>query len=780
MLEKKGKFHYVTTGEGLDLTDYVFRITFNAGADQTINGIYSFEGNAVQRGWWYEVYDAEVPLGKTEPEPVLDNYGRLIRSNMRVPGDKMIRLFHTSELEISGEAGEKSYNINYIDFYVEVDIRETPITSISFDDTNQYKGSVPVLGKVAAGMPLVYTYLDTQSSTLKEKLLTLHYEDGTKGWIELSNKNVSVDYRPDDKSLGNRSVTVKYDKFECKLFVEVIDAKLEVINLLDAPTTSFINGDEFSIDGGILSATYKEKGSDLMFTIYVLMSDDNPLLTYNKIDCIIDEYQANGQYNGSEPRTITIEYGIPTNYATTSYEIIIYNKQDVLFSYSDVIFFYGNTADATVTAHQTIEGFVLPTHDDPKTTEDESNPNAIRKYYVSSEFFLYMSKEEYEIAKQSNPNLIEIVLWDKENEREIIAYYDLNNVTKYNGVPSRPYVPAKKGYNYYILMMVEGNTYYRTRNYCYQTYTIIPKVIDVNVVSANENAFVYRVFTNDNPTAIRSLYNDINAINSNWTSQYSYIQKIELASPNKDYFEILMTVTTQYNDSYYAQIVEIFNSINGQIQTYQKDGVKVSITKTTITRGVNIAEYSGRQPEYITYTVASGETLTYQGVLDLLEGKLEIVPIYVDGQEVFGIGDYKITNANGTLYHNNYNLEIITTQDTVFRVKKNIIESMVVEGNEASDWQPITLNQTLTIMQGDEIIVNVIVDQTGGIIRQARFYEIQYFTHQECRPEDLVAGELVAREEVYYAKLVFGYYLYYDQAEQEYKDYEFYFKVKVN
>jgi hypothetical protein len=778
IMTRTGKINYVTTGVGLDLSDYVFAITFNAGTKQAINGIYAFIGSVTKSGWWYEVYDAEVPQGKTEPEPVLDNYGRLIRSNMRVTGDKMIRLYHTSELEFKDEYGRTQYNINYVDFYVKVDIREAKIVGIVFEDTTEYASTTPVLGKVAAGMPLVYTYYDTINSVLKERLLTILYEDGEKGWIELTNKDVNIDYEIDNITLGFRTVNVKYDVFSCILFVEVIDAKLVDISLVNAPKTNYINREEFSIDGGVLRATYKENNSDLLFSVYVLMNSKTELLENDEVDCIIPYYDEKGEYIDYITKTIRIYYGTKTNNASTNYIITIYNPQDVTFTYSDVIFFYGNTTDATVKAHQQIDGFVLPTEDDPKTPEDERNPDAIKKYYVSNEFFQYMTPEEYEIAKLSNPNLIPIVLWNQDTKTESIVYYDLDDVCKYKNSPSRPYVPATKGYSYYILMMVEGNTYYRTRNYCRQIYTIIPKVIEVNVINANENAFVYRVFTTDNPTAIKALYNDINSINSNWTSQYSFIQKIELASPNKDYFEILMTVTTDYNDSNYAQVTSIFNSINGQIQNYQKDGVKVSVINTITLNGVNVAEYNGKQPDYVTYTVASGETLTYQNVLDLLEGKLEIEFAKDEqGRVIYGVGDYAINNDNDTLCHNNYNISILTTSDPVFRVTKNIIEEIIVEGNEASDWQYITFGKTLTINQGDEIIAYAI-NIAENINRKINDYEIRYYLDEACQQE--VVGDLVAREELYYGQLDTGYYLYFDDAEQAYKDYEFSFKIKVN
>lgn len=780
VIQKVGKIKYVNTGTGLDLSEYRFEINFNAGTSETVNGIFAFEGNPTKRGWWYEVYDAEISAGSTKPEAVIDNYGNLIRSSMRLIGYKMIRLAHTSEYELKDEQGNIKYNINYVDFYIEVDVSEAKISGIRFDNTSDYAsgGTIPILCKVAVGSPLVYTYLD--ESILKTRYLTILYDDDTTGIIELTHPDIGIDYQSNNSTLGYRTVKINYDIFTCFVYVHVIDALLVDINLINVPKTDFINGEDFSIEGGILRATYKENGSDDTFSTYVLMSSETANLEYGEVDCIIDEYEEN-VYNYYDNKTITIEYGTQINKISTTYGITIYNKQDVEFSYSDVIFFYGNSSDATYLAIQQIDGFILPTEDDPRTKEDESDPEAIRKYYVSNEFFVYMTPEEYEIAKLTNTNLVPIVLGEKDNET--IAYYDLDNVCMYNGLPSRPYVPVKSGYSYYILMMVSGNRYYRTRNYCFQEYTIIPKVIEVNVATANENAFVLRVFTNDNPTAVKGLYKDINSINGKWTNTYSYIQKIELASPNKDYFEVLMTVTSDYSDSYYAQIVAIFNEIRGQIGMYQTGGVKVIIndTKTTIIRGVNIAEYNGGQPDYITYTIASGETLTYYNILDLLEGKLQIsVPKDSNDNEIFGIGNYPINNNSKTLHHNNYNIELVILSGTEFRVVKNKVIEMVVAGNANNDYLDINDGGLLTITQGDEIIANIIDENNN--IRRVNDYEIKYYTNQECREEDLVTGELIAREEVYYAQLSDEYYLHYVDLEPDpgYQVYGFRFTVKVN
>lgn len=741
-INRKGKIEYTTTDPGLDLSNYQFAITFNAGTSQQVNGIYAFTGNAITRGWWYEVYGAEIKVDDTEPSAVFDNAGNLVSSSMRLTGYKMIRLKHTSEYEIRGSNGQKRYNIRYVDFFIKVDFNTSKIQKIVFDDTmNYHEDGLPILGTFAVGMPLVYNHYDLNTNTLREKFIKIIYEDGTIGTLELTNSDVSVDYRTDDLSIGYRSVTISYDIHNCMIYALIRNADLVNISLTTMPTTNFIRGSEITVDGGILKATYKVKNSEETFSNYVLMNKDTPLLKYSEIDSNIEEIDNYGKYLQYVKKTINITYGTISNNITTDYEITIYNKQDVKFIYGNVIFFYGNAKPAIAISQQVIPEFDLP--DDKDITLN----------YVSSEHFIYYTPEEFEIAKLSNPNLAEIIMLD-EFGNEVICYVDLRNVIKPDDTPNRPYTPVKSGFTYYIMMMVKGNNYYRQRNYCYQTYLIIPKVVEVNVVSANERAYVMRLNTNNNPKAISYMYANINSINSKYTAAvlngvpnpdyHSYIQKIELASPNKNYFEILMSLTSEYNEeTHYEQINIIFSQIEAQINS------QATIQSKKIVKGVNIAEYNGGQPDYITYTIASGETLTLGGVLELLNGKLEIV--LKNG--VYGVGDYNITNSNASLFHNNYNIDLVMSKDTIFRVIPNRVLSMAVDK---------MIGGTVTITDGG--FVEVQVTPVEGVARIINSYEISYYTDPSRTTASKIEGlpRIMNPEnstEIYYAQLNIGYYV---------------------
>jgi hypothetical protein len=757
-ITKMYKTQYVTTDSGLDLSEYQFAISYNAGTSKAVNGIYSFTGDATTKGWWYEVYDAEISDGDTEPTAVLDSGGNLTSSTMRIVGYKMIRLQHTSEYESTDSDGETRYNIKYVDFYIYVDYKDTEIVSIAFEDTDTYVDGIPVLGTFAAGMPLIYTYYDDVEYTLSEKYLTIYYEDDTTGTIELSNSNVSINYYTSDKTTGIREVTMNYNESTCKFYVYVENATLVDISLTNIPTTDYINGDSISIDGGILQATFENNDTGEYFSNYVLMNEDTELLSYGdngstssgEISSEIDEYDDYGEYIEYVQKSITISYGTEINNKSTEYTVTIYNKQDVEFTYGNVIFFYGNSKAAIATSQQVISEFDLP---------DDSD---ITLNYVSNEYFLYYTEEEYANALVSNSNLIEIVTLDSDGN-EVICYVDSTNVIKPTDSPSRPYTPATSGYTYYLLMSVSGNQYYRTRNYCYQTYLIIPKVVEVNVVSSNELAFIKRISTSNNPTAISYLYSEINSINSKYTAAlldgeanpdyHSFIQSIALASPNSDYFEILMTLSSSYDEATDRTTVEtILASIQGQINS------QASVLSSELIEGVNIAEYNGGQPEYITYTISSGETLTLGGVLELLNGKLEIS--VTDG--IYGIGDYSVNNDNDTLYHNNYNIDLVTDKYTVFTVTTNTVSSVTVEN---------IVGDTLTISLGDSI--NVQATPVDGDARIINSYELSYYTEESHSEESLIDGDITSAG-TYYAILDIGYYI-----NEDGSDYALQFTVVV-
>lgn len=725
---KRGKADYLATDGELDLSEYLFRLSYNAGTSKEIVGITAFDGGEMKMGWWYEIFDAEIKDGDEKPSPSYNYNGEMIESNMRTIGYKMIRLHHTNALEAL-DGNNKQYSDVFTDFYIEITYNGTGINHIAFEDTDKFADNVPVLGVFATGMPLIYTHYDENTDTLRTRLLTIYYENGQKAYIKMTDDMVSISYMVNDKTPGYRMVTVDFGGMECNFKADMRNAELTAIELTTVPTTNYISGDEISIDGGILKAVYKdEQGNE--FYNYVLLSNNTPFLEFSQIKSEIPVYK-DGEYLKFQTETITITYGPENNKITTTYEIRIYNKLDLEFRYGNVIFFYGNTKEAIATPIQDISEFVLP-------------DNIVLKY-VSDEFFV--TKDFYDSLSASEKTYyIEIIVkLDKNSSESTVMYVRKNNI-----MDTRPYTPARGDARYYILMQVGGNHYYRSRNYCYQEYLIIRKVIEVNVLNYTERAFVFRFETDNNPAAIDYLYNNIANINNSYMAQYNFITNIILASPNQKYFEVIVNLNSDYTDTDLPSVEAIYNGIQAQIQA------KCNILKFAKTKGVNTMQYSGQQPEYISYTIAKGETLKLGGILELLNGNLELDK-YVTGLS-------SVTNNNGTLYHNNYTVDLVNDNAYYLispcEVDENGIEILGLDEN----------TNELTIGKDDEI--TLLVKASGEQAQRAdNGYPIAYYT-DESRSENSKIDGFPTEAGRYYARLTEGYYIYGENALKAGQPYE--------
>ena len=740
MLER-GKADYLITENELDLSEYKFRISYNAGTSTEVNGITSFVGNAQTKGWWYDIYDAEIKVGDLVPSPSYDINGNMILSNMRTVGDKIVRLHHTNILEAVDSSGNCLYSDSYFDFYINITYTGNGVSYIAFEDTTIYKNGVPVLGSFTIGMPLIYTYF--ANDCLMTKVLTIHYSDGLEAFVKLTDENISVDFDTDNLSIGYRTINISYLGKACVINANIRDAELDEISLTNDPTKYYISGDSISIDGGILKAKYTYKddnNNDVTFENYVLLNENTPFLTYDQIDSNIDLEDDEGNYIERVTKTINITYGMANNSKPTQYEVYIYNKRDIEYVYGNVIFFYGNTKGAMATPVKEIEEFDLP--------------NAVVPKYVSNEFFI--TKDNYDLlSSEEKENCIEILVKENFNSDITMIMY----VRKDNILQSRPYTPARGGYDYYILMEVAGNHYYKECNYCYHKYVIVPKVIGVNLLNSNENAFVLRFSTDNNPIAVDYVYNNIANINGFYASTYDFITSVIFASPNVNYFEIIINLNTNYSEiDDRDDIVDIYSQIQALIQPQS------NILSSSITKGVNIAQYNGGQPEFISYTIEQGETLKLGGVLELLNGKLEI------DTDKFGVGQYTYQNDNNTLYHNNYTLDLVG-KDLNFEVTSCEVDEndIVVNG---------LVGGILTINTGDNVQVQVVPSDSNMSARFLNDYEILYYTNVSRTPDSIVDG-MPTEAGTYYAQLDIGYYIYSQASINQGQPYELQFTLVI-
>lgn len=259
---------------------------------------------------------------------------------------------------------------------------------------------------------------------------------------------------------------------------------------------------------------------------------------------------------------------------------------------------------------------------------------------------------------------------------------------------------------YYLLMTVKGNRYYETRNYCLKEYAIIPKVIDVKVVPSNPYAYVLRVTTRDNAAAILSLLNPVNLLplTSRMKTEYpAIINTVSVMSPNSEYFELVIELlsTDKYEapvinavkDCFYrllyalvhdydikdirlgspeyiaTNIASTFNGSNerktyagGEYNT-NYDYYMYDYIGHTMRDGVNVFTTLQSDTEYnITYEVTYGETLTRNGVLQLLSNKILLK----------SNGDGTFTTVQGLLGHSSYTVDLSPITITVSGSQKPI------------------------------------------------------------------------------------------------------------
>ncbi len=236
---------------------------------------------------------------------------------------------------------------------------------------------------------------------------------------------------------------------------------------------------------------------------------------------------------------------------------------------------------------------------------------------------------------------------------------------------------------YYLFVRVDdpNNKYYENANYCLQEFSIIPKVIDVSVVTPSENAYVLRVTTANNPSAIAYLHNPTNldalsAILYDETNEKykvegttfkSLIKEISLMSPNEDYFELRVEAyapsakaKTAASSVFYFLLKTMYESTGianikvgkekSDFNTNASESACTTLIGGALEVGVNMFTEVKSDVEYdISYSVTYGELLKRKGVLQLLSGRLLLS--YDES-----VREY--TAVCGTLGHGSYTIDL--------------------------------------------------------------------------------------------------------------------------
>ena len=230
----------------------------------------------------------------------------------------------------------------------------------------------------------------------------------------------------------------------------------------------------------------------------------------------------------------------------------------------------------------------------------------------------------------------------------------------------------------------------------------------MRAIDATENAFVVRYSTDNNPTAIYNLYSHLTEVVGEMIT--GAITNVEMLSPNVGYFEIAVYVTANpeaTDPQYKERVEELYKKVESHIVSV----LGLSLTKGDMRKGINIGGYNGLYPEFASYRIVSGETLTLDGELELLDGQ----PCLASDDYGYGTGTYNL--EKGTLNHKNYNIDFISGSFTV--VSREISDY----GFSGGVWEEST--NTLTVKQGSDW--NIYVD-TNGKRRELDKAELSFYT----------------------------------------------------
>ncbi len=705
---KTGTNLYKNTQTRPDLTGYKFSLSYNAGASAEVTGLDKFSGAINKAGWWYEIYEET---------------GSFLTEFQRV-GKKIIRLYHTVEVDNDGSVG---YAHVSVDLPIEVVENTNEIKYIAYEDvslgtdslynpeTKQFE-QLPILEITAAGWELFLNNYDETTGLVTDKYLSVYYDDGEggeeKGFVKVTTDLV-IDYHKNDISAGARRVKIQYKTYVTYVSVRVVKAEFVSIAVEKKPITNFIAGSELTKDGGIVKCVFEHVEGDGAITYlykYLDMGDESVLCTgfNSNISEDVDHVQ----------QDVTLQF----REKTTTYKVTIYNKQTTEFKYQNTIFFYGNTKSATATPLQFIPEFDLPDSTD------------IFMWYVSSQYFI--EGDAFEQYLIDNPDV---------TRGQFISFLCEDGLVRYVSreylQADHPVEPLKKEYTRYIIMEVLGNTFYKKENYCLQEYTVIPKVIEVTVIDSNSAAYTldYEVQEvqgeNNLADSIMYLYQDLDTIVDKYKG--GAILSVELLSPNTKFFRIGVTVTGAFNEATDMDTVkDIFTEIKTAVGMHINSASSVTADLNKIRKGINIGEYNGLYPEYVSYRIAAGETLTLNGVLELLEGNPALA------EYDYGTGTYRVVVGELCHAEDHYTIDFVSGN---YVVNQREITNFTCTGSWNKDTKTLTMSLDALTSEG----ISAYVTHADG---NRRIAEEEFFYYSDIGCTTLLDGKPTTAGD-YYVKV---------------------------
>lgn len=392
-LEKKGKERYVgKSGMKPDFSGYSFILAYNAGPSEKIPGsmLASIGNKEISSGFWYKTYNNR---GETVDSLIQTGTAvyELCYSYPDASAEKGYSYITTASYkEILYLMENDSENVKIRNYTIEVVDNQDKVISISYEQNVEFDGvtlnptngrflnaessitaifpeynaanALPVLVESAVGWEIMLS--EYFKGKISDKMLSVVREDAagvrTTDYVRITPSMLNYDVS--DKTIGYRRVTITYMNVKCEVFIYVWRAELKGVEVEIEPLKNYIytainSEDDLDLSGGIIKLTFQK---------YARNGDDAGNM--NKyVDMDSNDFTYSGFVKGlysKEGENITINAvykDFTQENLRAGYTIKVYDRQDVNFTYNNVIFFYGNAAPASYNAKQSIPEFFFPT-----------------------------------------------------------------------------------------------------------------------------------------------------------------------------------------------------------------------------------------------------------------------------------------------------------------------------------------------------------------------------------------------------------------------------------
>ena len=425
----------------IDFSDYQIKVQYEAGPSAFYDGLEGLDTKELERGWWYKIYNEQGVRIYDMNFQVGIVYFELCYSYPTEDGYEYITTMPYYDVKAAVEAAKKEAEENGDEipkvvpesiYTVEVVEDMNEIVEIKYEinkDINGYLYNVtngeyisedesvlavyaglPVITEVAAGWEIMLS--EYANKRVQDKIITVITKSGSESAVKLTAS--MINYEKDDITEGYRRVIITYRNLTFEALIYVWNASLSGVGVFDIPLQNYIytaidSELDLNKNGGTVQLSFSKRDRNGN-----IVGKMNKYIDMNSQDLHYSGFPNPKLYSKTgEKVTITVIYKEYTQFAT-NYEITIFDRQDVQFTYTNTIFFYGNAADAGFKAQQTVKEFTLP-------------PVIEMKYVSKSDFITveqYLALSEYDRTRY-----IPITMYD-DNEDIVLTMFVENTASK--------------------------------------------------------------------------------------------------------------------------------------------------------------------------------------------------------------------------------------------------------------------------------------------------------------------------------------------------------------